>query len=173
MKENYILFYNTSLQGYTALIHLLSKAESFCVEKGVSEEEMLDSKLAPDMFNFKKQIQVFTDGTVGGVYRLAGLEKPAMPDAEITISDLKTRVENARMLLEKVDPSKVEGLETRIIKLPWMPAGGYFESKYFLEEFLFRNNLFHLTTAYNILRMKGVQIGKADFLNGYGLKMEQ
>lgn len=32
---------------------------------------------------------------------------------------------------------------------------------------------FHVTTAYDILRMKGVDVGKFDFLNGAGLKEVQ
>ena len=169
MKENYILFYNTANRGYNTLVHLLTKAESFCVESGISEEEILDAKLAPDMFNFKRQVQIFTDGTVGGIYRLAGLDKPAMPDNEVTFAELKVRVETARGFLAKIDPNTVEGMEERKISLPWM-KGMHFEAKTFLQDFLFMNNIFHLTTAYDILRMKGVQIGKMDFTGPIEMK---
>jgi hypothetical protein len=170
MKDNYILFYNLANRGYNTLVHLLTKAEEYAVENGISEEEMLAFKLAPDMFDFKRQVQIFVDGTVGGVYRLAGLEKPKMADEETTFAELKARVETGRSYLTQVDPTKVEGIEDRKISLPWMPEGTYFEGKTFLQDFLFLNNMFHLATAYDILRMKGVKIGKPDFIGNIEMK---
>jgi hypothetical protein len=169
MQERYKLFYKTANRGLNTLIHLLTKAKDFASEKGLSEEEVLSWRLAPDMFDFKRQVQVFTGGIVGGVYRLAGLEKPSMPDTETSIEELMVRVGVARNHLAKINPNDVTGMEERKISLPWM-GGKYFEAETFLDEFLFMNNLFHLTTAYNILRSNGVQIGKMDFLGQIEMK---
>lgn len=174
MQENYVMFYNLANRGLNTLAHLLSKAKDFGVEKKISEESLLDAKLAPDMFNFKKQIQIFTDGVLGGVYRLAGLEKPTLADNEASIDDLLKRIETVREFLQKVDPKTIASadIESRKIILPWMERAnlGYFEGKTFLEDYLPMNNIFHLVTAYNILRNLGVNIGKMDFLGMIEMK---
>jgi hypothetical protein len=174
MQENYVMFYNLANRGLNTLAHLLSKAKDFSIEKNISEETLLDAKLAPDMFNFKKQIQIFTDGVLGGVYRLAGLEKPTLADNEASIDDLLKRIETVREFLQKVDPKTIASadIESRKIILPWMEKMGlgYFEGKTYLESYLPMNNLFHLVTAYNILRNQGMQIGKTDFMGMIEMK---
>jgi hypothetical protein len=174
MQENYTMFYNLANRGLNTLAHLLSKSKDFIVEKNMTEESLLDAKLAPDMFNFKKQIQIYTDGVLGGVYRLAGLEKPTLVDNETTIDELLKRIETVREFLQKVDPKTIASadIESRKIILPWMERAnlGYFEGKTYLESYLPMNNLFHLVTAYNILRNQGMQIGKMDFMGMIEMK---
>jgi hypothetical protein len=174
MQENFIMFYNLANRGLNTLTHLLTKAKDFAVEKNVTEESLLDAKLAPDMFNLKKQVQIFTDGVLGGVYRLAGLEKPTLEDNENTIQELLKRIEIVREYLSKVDPKSITNadIESRKIVLPWMERMGlgYFEGKTFLTEYLPMNNLFHLVTAYDILRNQGMQIGKMDFMGMIEMK---
>ncbi len=174
MQENFTMFYGLAERGLNTLVHLLGKAKDFGVEKNISEETLLDSKLAPDMFNLKKQVQIFTDGVLGGVYRLAGMEKPMLSDTESTIDELLKRIETVREYLKKIDTKSVSNidLESRKIVLPWMEKMGlgYFEGKTFLESYLPMNNLFHLVTAYNILRNQGVQLGKMDFMGMMEMK---
>lgn len=171
MKENYILFYQLANRGCDTLLNLLGKAESFVAEKGVSADEILGAKLYEDMFNFTRQVQVYTDSVVGVVYRLAGQEKPSMPDTEKTFAELVARVNTAKEMLAKIDPKSVDEGEilARKISLPWM-KGMYFEAAEYLQNFAFNNSTFHLVTAYDILRMKGVQIGKMDFLGKVEMK---
>jgi hypothetical protein len=170
MKENYKLFHALSMRGYDTLLTLLNKAEAHIKENNIAEADLLGAKLYEDMFDFTRQVQIFTDATVGGVYRVAGLEKPSMPDTEKTLAELVARVNTAKATLEKVNPDTVELDEKRQISLKWMPAGSYFEAKEYLENFLFMNSMFHLTVAYAILRNKGVKLGKMDFLGKVEMK---
>ena len=170
MKENYKLFQTLSLRGCDTLLTLLNKAETHIKENNMSEADLLNAKLADDMFDFTRQVQIFTDATVGGVYRVAGLEKPSMPDTEKTISELVARVNSAKEMLQKVNADTVDLDEKRQIALKWMPAGAYYESKEYLENFLFMNSMFHLTVAYAILRNKRVKLGKMDFLGKTEMK---
>ena len=170
MQENYTLFYNLSLKGYVTLLNLLDKAQAHSAENNLAEADLLNAKLLDDMFDFTRQIQIFTDATVGGVYRVAGLEKPSMPDTEKTIAELIARVNTAKEALEKVNPDTVTLDPMLQIKLGWMPEKSYFEAGEYLTNFLFLNSLFHLTTAYDILRHKGVKIGKMDFIGSVEMK---
>jgi hypothetical protein len=171
MKENYILFYQLANRGCNTLLNLLNKAQSFVAEKGISAEEILDARLAPDMFNFTRQVQIYTDVIVGVVYRLTGQEKPSIPDTEKTIGELIVRVNSVKEMLAKINPRNVDEKEMseRKISLPWM-KGMYFEAGEYLQNYAFLNTIFHLTTAYDILRMKGLQIGKMDFLGKLEMK---
>jgi hypothetical protein len=170
MKENYNLFCKLSLRGCDTLLTLLNKAEAHIKENNMAEADLLGAKLYEDMFDFTRQVQIFTDATVGGVYRVGGLEKPSMPDVEKTISELVVRVNTAKEMLAKVDVEAVSLDPKTQIKLGWMPPNSYFEAEEYLTNFLFMNVCFHLTTAYDILRMKGVKLGKMDFLGKVEMK---
>lgn len=170
MKENYKLFHTLSLRGCDTLLTLLNIVETHCKENNISEADLLGAKLYEDMFDFTRQVQIFTDATVGGVYRVGGLEKPSMPDTEKTLAELVARVNTAKEMLVKVNPDTVELDEKRQISLKWMPAGSYYEAKEYLENFLFMNSMFHLTVAYSILRNKGVKLGKMDYLGKTEMK---
>lgn len=171
MKENYKLFYALSLRGCDTLLNLLGKAQAHVEEKNLQETELLGAKLYEDMFDFTRQIQIYTDGVVGVIYRLAGLEKPSLPDTEKTFAELMTRVNAAKEMLAKVNTANIheDEMMARKISLPWM-KGAHFEAREYLQNYAFFNTIFHLTTAYDILRMKGVKIGKMDFLGKLEIK---
>jgi uncharacterized protein len=173
MKENYLLFYKVAGRGLNTLENLCNKAEAFATEKSVAQEKLITAQLAPDMFNFQRQVEIYTDGVVGGVYRLAGMEKPNLESCEQTFASLKARIVKARELLKSVEGEVLKvtdaDIESKKIALPWM-GGMHFEGKTFLEDFIFINNMFHLTTAYNILRLEGVPLGKGDFLGQIEMK---
>lgn len=170
MKENYKLFQTLSLRGCDTLLTLLNKAEAHIKENNLTESDLLEAKLYEDMFNFTRQVQIYTDAAVGGVYRVAALEKPSMPDVEKTIAELVARVNTAKEMLAKVDVEAVNLDPKTQIKLGWMPPNSYFEAQEYLTNFLFMNSIFHLTTAYDILRNKGVKLGKMDFLGKVDMK---
>lgn len=174
-KENYKFVHHTFLRACDTALHLLQKAEDFAKEKPVKSEaelQIMEARLAPDMFNFKKQIQVFSDNACGGIARAAGLAKPSLPDTETTLDELIKRVQVAKDFIKSVDPDKIEGIENVKIKLPWMPEGMYFEAPTYMSNFVIQNTLFHLSIAYAILRHLGVQIGKTDYLGQVEMKNE-
>ncbi len=170
MKNKYELFYKMMLRACDNMNNLLEKAEGYLAESGVGEEEILSARLAPDMYDFKRQVQIFSDNAKGGVARLAGVDAPKFEDSEKTILELKERIKKTKEFLQSMDIEKVEDIENRRISMGWMPSGMYFEGPEYLENFIFQNSLFHLSTAYNILRNKGVKIGKMDFIGKMEMK---
>lgn len=170
--EHYKLIHHVFLRACDTMLHLLQKAQDFAKEKNLTEAEVLAGKLALDMFDFKKQVQVFSDNAAGAVARGAGLEKPSMPDTEKSFDELVARLQKTREFILSVDPEKIPDPESLKIKLGWMPAGKYFTAHAYLGDFVLQNTLFHLTIAYAILRNMGANIGKSDFVGNLEMLSE-
>ena len=107
-----------------------------------------------------------TDSAKGGAARLSGKEPPSFADEETTFPELKARIAKTIAFLDTVTPDQFEGAEERIIELKFPQRTMTFNGKDFLLGFSIPNFLFHVTTAYDILRAQGVPLGKADYLAG-------
>ncbi len=124
---------------------------------------LLDARLAPDQFAFKRQVQAACDQMKTAVARLAGREPPAHPDTEQTVDELRARIAAVRTYLSGFTAEDFAGAEGRVIPLPFVPGKGL-DAHAFLVELALPNLYFHLTTAYAILRHNGVDLGKRHFL---------
>ncbi len=149
--------------------HLLAKTEAYVLEQGVPESEILEARLAPDMFAFTKQVQVVCDNAKGAVARLTGAENPAMADTEVSLAELRARIEKTIAFISSFTPEQFEGAAERKAELP------YFKDKHFtghdyLTEYVLPNFFFHYVTIYGILRMKGLAIGKGDYMGPLPLR---
>ncbi|MFZ5697736.1 MAG: DUF1993 domain-containing protein [Pseudomonadota bacterium] len=151
-------------RGLRTLLTLLDRAETHAQANGVDINTLLGAKLAPDMFDFKKQVQIATDHAKGGAARLAGLEPPTFLDQETTIAELRIRVQAILDYVDGIEEKLYAGAEDRDIRLVYPWATYEFKGAKFLTYWSLPNFFFHLTTAYDILRAQGVPIGKADFL---------
>ncbi len=151
-------------RGLKNLDAILVKTEKHAAEKGINVQTLLDAKLAPDMFDLKRQVQLACDHAKGGAGRLAGVELPKHPDTETTIAELRARIASTLEFINSIDAAKYEGGEDRDItlKFPW--ATYEFKGAKFLTYWALPNFYFHLTTTYDILRGNDVPLGKADFL---------
>lgn len=149
-----------------ALMKIIEKAEAFAKAGNIDESEFVDARLAPDMLNFAKQIQIATDGAKAGIARLAGVEIPAYADTETTFVELKERIAKTVAFIETVPVASVDGTEDKAIEFKISDREFKFTGQPFLLHFVLPNFFFHVTTAYGILRHKGVEIGKIDFLDG-------
>ncbi len=151
-------------QGLNTLLHLLDKAEEHAQAQKLDVQSLIDGKLAPDMFDFKKQIQIACDFAKGGAMRLTGQDVPSHPDTETTVAELRARIQASLAIVDSVKAEQFAGAEDREIKIvfPWTTLE--FSGARFVTYWSLPNFFFHVTTAYNILRQQGVQIGKADFL---------
>ena len=150
------------------LDHLLTKGLAYAVEKGISEQTMLDNRLAPDMFPLVRQVQIATDNAKGCSARLAGIEAPIMEDTETTVAELHDRIAKTIAFLDTLTPEQFAGAQDRIVKLR------YFEGKHFighdyLIEYALPNFFFHVNIAYALLRAMGVDIGKSDYTGNLNL----
>jgi uncharacterized protein len=147
-----------------SLSRLLDKAEAHAAEKGVEVSTLLGARLAPDMFDFIRQIQIATDHAKGAVARLSGMEIPKFEDNEKTVADLKARIQKTLDFMASVTPEQFAGAEDKEIKLVFPWASYDFTGRTYLMNYAIPNFYFHATTAYDILRAQGVAIGKMDFL---------
>lgn len=143
---------------------LLDKAQAHAAEKGVDVATLLNASLAPDMFNFTRQVQIATDHAKGATARLAGVEIPRYEDSEATVAELQARIYKTLEFISSFKPEQFDGAEARAIEMVFPWATYNFVGQRYLTYWALPNFFFHVTTAYNILRARGVQIGKADFL---------
>lgn len=151
-------------QTLSSLLVLLDKAEAHAAEKGIEAATLLNASLAPDMFNFIRQVQIATDHAKGCAARLAGLEIPKYEDNETTVAELRARIRKTLDFIGAVDPGQCAGAETRELKLVFPWATYEFTGQRYLTYWALPNFFFHAVTAYDILRQRGVPVGKADFL---------
>ncbi|RVT92659.1 DUF1993 domain-containing protein [Sphingomonas crocodyli] len=151
-------------RGLVNMIACLDKGVAWCAEKGLPESELLDARLAPDMHPLTRQYQIASDAAKGAGGRLTGGEPPSMVDTEASFAELRGRVQRTIDYLDTVDPATVDakaGTEV-LVKLPG--AELRFAAEDFLASFVFPNFFFHASMAYAIMRMKGVPLGKMDYL---------
>ena len=150
-----------------ALSNVLDKGAAFAKAKNIDESVLVNARLAPDMFPLAHQVQIATDQAKGGVARLAGLEVPTYEDNETTIDQLKARIKKTLDFVGSVKQSQIDGSEEREIVLKMRAGDMKFTGQQYLTGFVIPNFTFHCTTAYNILRHNGVDIGKRDFLGDF------
>ena len=125
---------------------------------------LLAARLAPDMLPLTRQVQIGCDLAKNSVARLAGHEPPRFEDNETSFEQLRTRIARTIDYLQSVPASALEGSETRDIKVPAGERTLEFKGLDFLQRWAIPNVFFHVTTAYDILRHNGVELGKRDFL---------
>lgn len=163
MNQKYQLFLALTHQTLDTALVLLDKAQVFVNEKGLNEHELLQASLAPDMFNFTRQIQIISDNAKGYTARLVGNMPPGVPDTESSIEELRLRILKTKEHLNSYSVDMFAHADEAKVSFPWM-AGKYFKGDEFVEKFAIPNMFFHLSIAYAILRNQGVQVGKMDYI---------
>jgi hypothetical protein len=151
------------LQMLNNLSAILDKAEAYAGNRKIDPEVLLNYRLTPDMFPFLRQIQIAADLAKGAAARLAGVEVPKH-DTEKTFADLKARLDKTVIFVESIQPGDIDGSEGRDITLTLSEHTLSFKGQPYLVHFVLPNFYFHCTTAYNILRHCGVELGKRDFI---------
>ncbi|MFZ4666193.1 MAG: DUF1993 domain-containing protein [Prochlorotrichaceae cyanobacterium] len=146
------------------LVSILSKAADHAEAKKIDPAVLISTRLYPDMFPLSRQVQIASDIARRGVARLAGVEAPAIEDNEVSFSDLSNRLQETIAYLKTFTADQIDGTETKSISLPIGKETMTFEGQPFVLYFILPNVYFHVTTAYNILRHCGVELGKRDYL---------
>jgi hypothetical protein len=152
------------LQTLGALSGILTKAAAHAEAKKIDPSVLINARLAPDMFPLARQVQIATDHAKGAAARLAGVEVPSYPDTETTFAELQTRITKTVDYIKSLKPAQFEGGDTRDVVLTIGGQKMTFKGAAYLSHFAFPNFYFHATTAYNILRHNGVEVGKRDFI---------
>jgi hypothetical protein len=151
----------TMLKNLTAF---LDKAEAYAADREIDPQVLLNWRLAPDMFPLTRQIQIAADFAKGTTARLAGKEVPKYADDEKSFAELKARLAKTVKFVESIAPKDFDGSEARDITLTVGGQEMRFKGEPYLVHFALPNFYFHATTAYDILRRCGVDIGKRDFI---------
>ena len=144
---------------------LIDKAEAFCAERGWAAEEIIQARLAPDMHPFAYQVKstaVHSLGAIEGVRK--GVFSPDTTTPPDSFPALKTRINETLAALGAIEPAEVESFVGRDMQFAFGSHHIDFAAENFLLSFSQPNFYFHAATAYDILRWKGVQIGKRDFI---------
>jgi hypothetical protein len=143
---------------------ILDKAAAYAEAKKIDPSVLVNARLAPDMFPLSRQVQIATDGVKGCAARLAGVEVPSYPDTESTFPELKARIAKTADFLNGFKPAQIDGSEERKVAFKVGGQDRSFLGKPYLFEWVIPNFYFHVTTAYDILRHNGLDIGKKDYL---------
>jgi uncharacterized protein len=152
-----------------AFLGVLDKAEEHAQARKFDASSYLAIKLSPDMWPLGRQIQGFCDHAKNSSFRLAGKTPPPIEDKETTVAEFRQRIKTTLDLLESIDAAAMDGGEDREIVLPAGPRKMKMQGADYLLHFALPNFYFHLTTAYDILRSAGVEIGKRSFLGAVPL----
>jgi len=143
---------------------ILEKAAAHAEAKKIAPSALLNCRLFPDMFSMSRQVQIASDGAKAGAARLCGMEPPAFEDNETSFAELVTRLRKTVAYLETFKPEQFDESENRTVT--WKARGGErsMQGMVYLNNYILPNLYFHITTAYDILRHCGVEVGKKDYL---------
>lgn len=146
------------------LAAVLEKAGAQAEAKQIDPSVFVSARLFPDMFPLAKQVQIASDISKGGSARLAQVEPPAYEDKEATFAELAERCRKTAAFLKTLKPEQFEGAEDRTVTWKTRTAEKSMQGTPYLFNHVLPNVFFHTTTAYDILRHNGIELGKQDFL---------
>ncbi|MEQ1497570.1 MAG: DUF1993 domain-containing protein [Novosphingobium sp.] len=154
----------THVPGFIAMLNNIKGWLDVAAASG-NEAELVQAKLADDMFPLARQIQIASDAAKGAGARMADVEAPAMPDEETTFAQLNARCDKTIAFLQSIDAAAFDAGAGREVVITFPNGAGLkFDGQTFLTGFAVPNFYFHATTTYAILRAGGVAIGKQNFL---------
>jgi hypothetical protein len=155
------------IRAFTNLAAILKKAEDYALTNNIDPKTLVTASLHEDMADLAYQIQRCSDTAKFTCVRIAGSANVVLADTETTFAELQTRIAKTIELLKTVDDEKPWAeKETAEIKFKFGVTDMTWSGKKYVTEFALPNFFFHFTTAYDILRHKGVPLGKTDFLVG-------
>jgi len=141
----------------------LQTAIEHAQKKGFEPDVLAEARLAPDQFSLVRQVQAACDAAKFAAAYLSGQKAPSHPDIEKTMAELRARVQTCAAYLATFKESDFAGAEERRVAPAWMEGKSVRGSEY-LTRISLPNFYFHVTTAYDILRHNGVEIGKRHFI---------
>jgi hypothetical protein len=160
-----VLAFQKTLAAQSAI---LDKAATYAEAKKIDPSVLLSARLYPDMFPLAKQVQLTSDFSKGASARLAGVEVPSYADTETSFEELKARLAKTVTFISSLKREQFDGAEEREINLKVGGQPMSFNGQDYLIHFALPNFYFHATTAYDILRHCGLELGKRDFMGASG-----
>jgi hypothetical protein len=152
----------------TAMKAILVQAEAHAAARSIEPSALLQARLYPDMFPLVKQVQIAADFARGITARLADIEVPVLDGKEHSFADLDALLTRTLAFLDSVSATQFAGRETaQIVLRAGTPKEKKLTGQTYLSNYGLPQFLFHVTTAYAILRHNGLVVGKRDFMGAY------
>lgn len=151
------------------LADVLSKADAHATARAIEPAALLQARLFPDMFTLTRQVQIACDFAAGVCARLAGVEVPSYEATEQSFAELQARIAKTQDFIAGVSPSLFDeaAVARDIVLRPGTPKERRFAGQPYLLHYGLPQFFFHITTAYDILRHNGVEVGKKDYMGAY------
>jgi uncharacterized protein len=143
---------------------VLAKGAAHAEARKIDPAVLVNARLYPDMLPLSAQVQIAGDHAKGAAARLTGNDPPKYDDNERSFDDLQARLARTIAYVEGFKPEQFDGSDERTITLKVRGEDKTFKGLHYLANIVLPNFYFHVTTAYDILRHNGVEIGKRDFL---------
>jgi uncharacterized protein len=150
--------------GLTALSGLLKKAEAHCAARKIDPQALLTYRLYPDMLPLIRQVLIACDFVKGCGARLASQPVPSYADEEKTFEDLQARIAKTIAFVGSIPKDAFADAAERTVTIKVGGQEMSMSGQEYFHGFVLPNFYFHMTTAYNILRHNGVELGKGDFM---------
>lgn len=154
----------TCVRALHSLLGILEKAMAHTEARKIDPAVLVNTRLFPDMLPLSMQVMIASDTARQGAARLASAEVPVYEGKSADFSDLIANVRNAITYLEGLKAPQFEGSEDKTISWQTRSSTKTLQGLPYLMTHLLPNVYFHVTTAYNILRHSGLEIGKKDYL---------
>lgn len=163
-----ISIYEASIPAFIHMLgnlkHVLQKGLAHAEARKFDPNVLAASRLFPDMLPLTRQVQIASDAAKGAAARLSATEPPRFEDVETTLPELIARVDKTVDYLKGFKPEQFEGAEQRTVTVKTSRNEYQFNGLVYLRHWALPNFYFHVTTAYDLLRHAGVELGKADYL---------
>jgi len=167
----YDLSVATYLQTLNGVVHFLQRGLDHCQDNNIDLGELVETRLYGDMLPFRFQLVSVAHHSKGSIEGIkAGVFSPPSLVSEMSYADLQQLVAGARDDLQKLDPAEVNALEGKDVVFQFGNFKVPFTAENFVLSFSLPNLHFHATTAYDILRQKGVPLGKRDYMGPLRMK---
>ena len=150
---------------------LVGKAEAYCAEQKVAAEEIIQARLASNMLPFAYQVKSTATHSLGAIEGLRkGVFSPDITPPPQTFAALKTTISETLAALEAIDAAEIDAFLGRDMRFAFGERQMNYTAENFLLSFSQPNFYFHASTAYDILRWKGLPLGKRDFVGRVRIK---
>jgi hypothetical protein len=151
------------LQLLGGLKGVLDKAQKHAAEQKWDEATVLNLRLYPDMFTLARQVRQASEHAFGAG-RAAGVEVPQLPPIDNSFAEMQSRIDKTVDFLKGLRPNQLDGKEDSQVTITQGGQQRNFRAQVYLYHLAMPNFYFHITTAYDILRSLGINLGKRDFM---------
>ena len=166
---------NISLETYVQMVSaatkIINKAENFFLENNISTKDIVEMQLYKDMAPFTFQVFSIVHHSVGAIEALkSGEFGPPNTPENLCFQDLVSMLEDANRSLNEMTEEDINSLAGGEVTFKMGQIEWPFTSEDFILSFSLPNFYFHVTTMYNMFRIKGLNIGKLDFAGALRIK---